>query len=110
MKAIWKGKEVKVPATRNPFGPKEAHITEAAFFDDVAEEGENHIAKPDSLKLASWKEVQEDKFVPVKKEKKKTLEQGEYFKNKKLVLVDVEKEEKDPRKRAADVRTPNPGT
>lgn len=102
LKAIWKGKEVKVPATRNPFGPEEAHITEATFFDDVAEEGENQIARPDSLRLASWKEVQEDKFVPAEKVKKKTSEHGECSKDMKPVVVDLEKEGREEKKRPAN--------
>ena len=102
LKAIWKGKERKVPATQNPFGPEEAHITEATFFDDVAEEGENQIARPDSLRLASWKEVQEDKFVPAEKVKKKTSEHGECSKNMKPVVVDLEKEGREEKKGPAD--------
>lgn len=37
----------------NPFVLEEAHIIEAAFFDDVVEKGENIIVKPNSMKLAS---------------------------------------------------------
>lgn len=76
------------------------------FFDQIGLTNEARIEATKAIIKAA--EAQETcmavnkEFVPVKKEKKQTLEQGECSKNKKPVLVDVEKEEKDQRKRVTD--------
>ena len=60
IKGHWNGKDVFIPATKNPFEYDESYFIESTFFDEYAEEGETAIAKASGVPLPSWEEVQED--------------------------------------------------
>ena len=59
IKGHWKGKDVFIRATKNPFEQNEAYFTESTFFDEFAEEGETAITRPFGTQLPTWEEVQQ---------------------------------------------------
>ncbi|OMO98613.1 reverse transcriptase [Corchorus capsularis] len=60
IKGFWQGKEVFIPATKAPFEKYEVRYAEAAFFDEVAEEGEGVLSRPMGLRLPRWEEYAEE--------------------------------------------------
>lgn len=60
MKAIWNGKEIAVPATVNPFGSQEAHLTDAVYYRELPEYEQLEQLKnqPRVIRLPDWEEVE----------------------------------------------------
>jgi len=59
IKGHWKGKDVFIPATKNPFEYNESYLIEAGLFNEYADEGETAITKPSGTPLPTWKEAQQ---------------------------------------------------
>ena len=59
IKGHWKGKDVFIPATKNPFEYNESYLIEAGLFDEYADEGETAIARPSGTPLPTWEEAQQ---------------------------------------------------
>ena len=70
IKGHWKGKEIFIPATKAPFERNEVNFTEAAFFEEMAEEGEVAIVRPTGISLPKWEEISEERCMGGTKKKK----------------------------------------
>lgn len=57
LKGIWAEKQVTVGASDRPFDSTEAHMTDAVYFSELAEEGEVIYAKPVSIRIPRWEDI-----------------------------------------------------
>lgn len=85
LKPYGKGRRSRVPATRNPFSSDEAHLVEAAFYDDVSKESDTSCSKATQLERGGTSERCDFLKVKGKKEKGESSGKGA------TEVVDLEK-------------------
>lgn len=56
--ATWKGKRINVNMIEFSFQRDEAHFFEAAYLDELAEDGEVIASKPRGVSLPIWEELE----------------------------------------------------
>lgn len=57
LKTIWKGKRVHVNVKESLFQRDDAHFSEAAYFDELAKDGEATLARPRGFPLPIWEDL-----------------------------------------------------